>query len=278
MAPSIDVSTAPRFEDLLTSDISSSKSTITTTVHEIPAPTPHSTALVLDPKSVTQDFDALRFHAAAHTQLLSTDSSLSIPDSNSDSDAPLTYSTLLISAPYNNPGHYLDLSALPLPSSLFAQALTALQPTRPDYATAPYLQVLNFPTILSELRRLCTLTNTHWRRTSFYVVIFRSQLHPGVDQDWLYKLDYESHREACESGGLLKYWFGKADLSENGERRNLATCFWHSREDARKGGLGPWHAKARRAGRELYASIVFETGRLVIGDGAEEVSWEEWVD
>jgi hypothetical protein len=36
----------------------------------------------------------------------------------------------------------------------------------------------------------------------------------------LYKLDYESHAEACESGGLLKYWFGKAD----GERRNLATC------------------------------------------------------
>jgi hypothetical protein len=33
-------------------------------------------------------------------------------------------------------------------------------------------------------------------------------------------LDYESHREACESGGLLKYWFG----GPSEERRNLATC------------------------------------------------------
>jgi hypothetical protein len=73
--------------------------------------------------------------------------------------------------------------------------------------------------VLQILRTLIP-TDFAFPETSFYVVVFRSQLKPDIDQDRLYLLDYESHREACESGGLLKYWFGKAD----GERRNLATC------------------------------------------------------
>ena len=72
----------------------------------------------------------------------------------------------------------------------------------------------------SLIRRFSTELNHTWTSQTFYVVIFRSQLKPDIDNDLLYKLDYESHREACESGGLLKYWFGKTD----GERRNLATC------------------------------------------------------
>jgi hypothetical protein len=99
-------------------------------------------------------------------------------------------------------------------------ALTALKPARPDYATATYTEALNFDSVLDVLRTLVKSEGAQWRETSFYVVTFRSKLKEGIDIDYLYKLDFESHREACESGGLLKYWFGKTD----GERRNLATC------------------------------------------------------
>jgi hypothetical protein len=78
---------------------------------------------------------------------------------------------------------------------------------------------------------------------------------------------------------LLKYWYGVKD----DERRNLATCmfmlegivsllliictgFWESREHAREGGKGPWHAKARAAARIWYESIVFKTYLLTIED------------
>lgn len=255
-------------------------SKFTTTIQVQQVPKPHPSTFVLNPAFVTQDFDLLRFEAAAHHQLPSFDSQSTTPDSSVDSETDLTlshvYSTQLISSPYNTAGHYLDLTALSTPSRLFALALTALKPTRPDYATAPYTLSLNFPAVLSVLRSLLTKEGISWHTTSFYVVTFRSKLKQHVDQDWLYKLDFESHREACESGGLLKYWFGKADLE--GERRNLATCFWASKEDAVKGGAGPWHAKARRAGREMYESIVFTTHRFTVLEGAEGYKFEGWED
>lgn len=236
---------------------------------------PQQNVLVLNPAFVTQDFDALRFEAAAHNQLPNTESESSTPNSDANIN-PLSpvYSNNLISSPYNNPGHYLDLKSLSTSSRLFALALTTLKPIRSDYATAPYTESLNFDIVLSVLRDIIQREGVVWKETSFYVVIFKSKLNSGVDQDWLYKLDYESHGEACKSGGLLKYWFGKADLV--GDRRNLATCFWHSREDAYKGGLGPWHAKARAAGRSLYESIVFSTHQFTVTEGAEGYTFEEY--
>lgn len=293
MASSADIVRVLPDRSLYTADAHYSKLLATTEVHEITnsSTSPqdfsssYNTILILNPSFITTDFDALRFDAAASNQLPSADSYHTTPrthsDSGSDSDSasrPLSpvYSTNLISSPYNTPGHYLDLSTLSTPSRLFALALTALQPTHPNYAIEPYTSSLNFPSVLSLLQALCKLERVTWRETSFYVVVFRSQLRQGVDQEWLYKLDFESHREACESGGLLKYWFGKADL--DGERRNLATCFWHSKEDARLGGLGPWHAKARRAGAELYESIVFTTHRFTVLNGAEGFRFEDWSD
>ena len=190
-----------------------------------------SSTLVLRPTYITQDFDSLRFEAGAYGQLLIPEwqAPTTITPSDLDSDTeqvgstaqtPPKYSTLLVSSPYNFVGHYLDLSTLSTTSLLFAKALTALKPTRPDYATAPYTESLNFPHVLEVLQDLCSSQDFFWRETSFYVVVFRSKLKPGVDTDWLYKLDSESHREACESGGLLKYWFGKTDSAN----QNLATC------------------------------------------------------
>lgn len=284
MSPSAETH-VPEHDRSCTTDTTALKSAITIQVHSLAQP--RQDTLVLHPSFVTQDFDLLRFSAAAQNQLPCPDSQSTTPKSPSDSDFSSSdtssspspaYSTHLISSPYNTPGHYLDLTPLSEPSRLFALALTALKPVRPDYATAPYSLSLNFSSVLSVLSTLCTTSNFAWPTTSFYLVTFHSQLKPAIDQDWLYKLDFESHREACESGGLLKYWFGKADLGEGGERRNLATCFWDSRESARKGGAGVWHAKARRAGRELYESIVFGTRRFTVLEGVR--GWEigEWVE
>ncbi|KAL1797892.1 hypothetical protein ACET3X_004498 [Alternaria dauci] len=239
----------------------------------------HSVQL-LDPESITSDFDKLRFEAAAHDQLVFR-SNVQLhqhADHTSNHSNPnqehKKFSTLLISSPYNIPNHYLDLSSphLTTPSRLLALALTALKPATPAYATVPYLLALNFSDVLALLRTLTAQEQYEWKETAFYVVVFRSQLKEGIDQEWLYRLDEESHREACESGGLLKYWFGKG----NEDRRNLATCFWHSREDAYKGGLGPWHKKARAAGRDLYETIVFSTYRFIVKDGAEGYEFEDY--
>ncbi|KAF1933208.1 uncharacterized protein M421DRAFT_191706 [Didymella exigua CBS 183.55] len=287
MEPAADISRFPSVHDPHTADTLLSKSLASAQVYEVtnstpspqPVPSPGCKNFVLNPSLITSDFDALRFKAAAYNQLPFPDSRSATPISGSDSDSyspSPAHSNLLISSPYNNPGHYLDLLTLPLPSRLFALALTALRPVHDNYVAAAFTQSLDFDAVLGVLRQLVVREEVTWKETSFYVVLFRSQLRQGVDQEWLYKLDYESHREACESGGLLKYWFGKADLE--GERRNLATCFWHSREDAYKGGLGPWHKKARQAGRELYESIVFSTHRFTIMNGAEEYRFEDWRD
>ena len=52
----------------------------------------------------------------------------------------------------------------------------------------------------------------------------------------------------------------------------VVTGIWRSRDDARLGGRGPWHAKARAATKELYEDIIFKTMKLVIRDSFQ--SWE----
>lgn len=185
---------------------------------------PSSGTAILDPSLITTEFDLLRFEAAASGQLLGVDDK----EAKKNGEGSLL-SSLLISSPYNNPGHYLDLEDLDAANLVFSKALTALKPVRPDYATAPYTESLNFDFVLELVRQFSENEGFEWKDKSFYVVIFRSKLQEHIDNDLLYKLDYESHREACESGGLLKYWFGKP----NDERRNLATCKLLFSSDAR---------------------------------------------
>jgi hypothetical protein len=52
--------------------------------------------------------------------------------------------------------------------------------------------------------------------------------------------------------------------------------FWYSKEDARKGGLGPWHKKARAAAQVLYDSIIFSTHRFTVLDGAVGYQFADW--
>ncbi|KAF2205658.1 hypothetical protein GQ43DRAFT_269318 [Delitschia confertaspora ATCC 74209] len=227
---------------------------------------------VISPDLITRDWDALRFNAAAYHQLHVPFPHVSDPDVNR---GVVPISSLLISSPYNLPGHYLNLSHLDMPNLLFAKALTVIKPTTLSYATTSFMDALNFNTVLMYLKKLADEEGFEWKEQSFYVVVFRSQLKEKIDKEWLWKLDAESHKEAGMSGGLLKYWFGRAGDGV-GERRNLATCFWRSKEDARKGGLGPWHKKARLAAREMYESFAFTTHQFTVLDNVSGFTFADW--
>jgi hypothetical protein len=166
--------------------------------------------------------DALKFHAAASLQLcFSPYQGVNTVSSTADSDQdPEAEAQLLITSPYNSPLHLLNLQTLDQHSRLLAQALTILRPVRADYATAPYADSFNWPSVFAFLRDLSTGEGYTWSRTKFYVVVFRSTLLEGADADRLHELDARSHQEAVASGGLLKYWFG----TKNARRENLATC------------------------------------------------------
>ncbi|KXS19480.1 hypothetical protein M427DRAFT_28932 [Gonapodya prolifera JEL478] len=189
------------------------------------------------------------------------------------SDIDITASHL-IASPYPDIANQLRLDDLTLPLRLFAFALTHLQPTRPDYATAPYLESFNWPTVFRSLRAICARVGFRWERREFYLVVFRSQLKQDCDSDVLGNLDQRSHEEACASGGLLKYWFG----STNAEMRNLATCIWRNRQDAAAGGRGPWHAKARAFARQAYEKIDFQTFWFTVDEGATSWYLEEYAE
>jgi hypothetical protein len=126
----------------------------------------------------------------------------------------------LQASPYSDADHLLDLGTLALPDQLLAIALTKMAPLDAEYATTEYNRAFNWDTVVEELRNLTSIANYAWRRSEYYVVVFRSQLNEGCDRAFLGQLDKNSHREAVVSGGLLKYWFG----TPNGVRRNLATC------------------------------------------------------
>ena len=51
---------------------------------------------------------------------------------------------------------------------------------------------------------------------------------------------------------------------------------WRSREDARAGGTGPWHAQARGAARTMYEKIEFTTMELVVGETEGEWELKVW--
>ncbi|KAJ6103004.1 hypothetical protein N7486_005431 [Penicillium sp. IBT 16267x] len=213
---------------------------------------------------VTCDFDELKFQAAASRQLQLGDEGTQYDPSDIDSR--------LIASPYNGTPHLLDLNSLDTQSRLLSLALTYFTPIRDDYAIAEYLDSFNWAEVFDLLKLFSDAEGHTWTKQTFYVVSFRSTLQSGVDNDHLHDLDAYSHQEATSSGGLLKYWFG----TKNEKRQNLATCIWRNRNDARLGGRGPWHAKARAAGRTLYEDIVFSTMKLVIEDGVSSWSMSGW--
>ncbi|KAJ9273125.1 hypothetical protein DTO212C5_710 [Paecilomyces variotii] len=232
-------------------------------LEEKPSNTTRSTSL-FHHSLVTSDFDALKFHAAASLQL----------QSGQKHESAAWTDHRLISSPYNEPAHLLDLKRLDTPNRLFAKALTILKPIQYDYATAEYTQSFNWVAVFELLRALSDAEGYEWKKQEFYVVVFRSVLRADADLEYLHQLDAHSHAEATTSGGLLKYWFG----TKNENRRNLATCLWRNREDARLGGLGPWHKKARAAARDMYEQIVFTTLKLTVDDDVSSWNFSDWTE
>ncbi|MCJ1433947.1 hypothetical protein MMC27_003312 [Xylographa pallens] len=192
-----------------------------------------------------------------------------VPTIGIDSHEMVVQDNLLIASPYTTPPHLLDLRTISKPNQLLAKALTSFKQVRRDYATAPYAESFNWAHVIEALRVLvdeeCAFS---WDQQSFYIIVFRSQLPPATDQTHLANLDKLSHAGANQSGGLLKYWFGVPDV--NG--RNLATCVWRSRDDARKGGSGVDHVQAMRETMKLYTEWNVERLNLIIGKGV--CHWE----
>ncbi|KAJ4300643.1 hypothetical protein N0V88_003328 [Collariella sp. IMI 366227] len=178
----------------------------------------------------------------------------------------------LLVSPYHEQEHLLDLETLDAENQLLALALTKMECLRKDYATAPYLETFNWPEVIETLRALAQKTNHRWKKTSFFVVAFRSQIPPTTVYAELGALDKAAHAEATASGGFLKYWFG----TPNVEGRNLATCIWRSQEDARKGGTGPNHRKAAGAARHLYSFWKIDRLRLTVEDDVEGWAITDW--
>ncbi|MCJ1243750.1 hypothetical protein MMC30_000947 [Trapelia coarctata] len=220
---------------------------------------------------------------ALHSLDFSTDESK--PDTTAPGDVLKTPDTVsqhtepsdnfLVVSPYLTQPHLLNLNAVSKPIQLLAKALTLLQPTRTDYATAPYLDSFNWTAVMETLQGLRQVDlDYRWESQAFYVIVFRSQIPPSTDRSYLGMLDQLSHTEAMESGGLLKYWYGVPD--ENG--RNLATCIWRAREDASSGAMGAGHAQAMRETRKLYLEWKVERLKLIVGENALDWEITQWQD
>lgn len=210
--------------------------------------------------------------AAALVHALETEptpSSSPTPTQTFPSTADSRYITF---SPY--PDHLLDLETLDPQTQLLARALAVFDKTRDDYATASYVQSFNFSAVIDELRQLRTASPASWEKRDYFVVAFRSQIPPTTNYGDLSSLDKAAHREATDSGGLLRYWFHLPDA----DGRNLATCLWRSPADAHKAGHGAQHRKASSSVRSLYREWRIERYRLVIDDDVN--SWEviEWKD
>ena len=109
-------------------------------------------------------------------------------------------------SPYLEQEHLLDLQSLnDVENQLLALALTNMKCLRDDYATAPYTETFNWGEIIEGLQTLVREINHTWKKTSFYVVAFRSQIPPTTVYAELGTLDKAAHAEATASGGFLKY-------------------------------------------------------------------------
>lgn len=111
---------------------------------------------------------------------------------------------LLVVSPYLEEHHQLDLSTLDTPNQLLAKALVNLKFTRDDHRTAPYVDSFNWPDIVDAVRALAGDSGFNWKKSDFYIVVFRSRIPPTTVYSDLGVLDKAAHVEATASGGFLK--------------------------------------------------------------------------
>lgn len=122
----------------------------------------------------------------------------------SDSEPSVPYSRYLTVSPYTEQDHLLDLDTLDTENQILAEALVVMKPMRDDYATGSYLESFNWAEVMHRARRLTVARGHDFKRTSWYIVAFRSQIKPTTEYPDLGMLDKAAHAEATASGGFLK--------------------------------------------------------------------------
>ena len=136
------------------------------------------------------------------------------------------------------------------------EASRRISPRHPNYATLPIEDGFGWSSL------------SHCDFDQLYLVVFRSVRRPEADLELLLEHDDRAYEEALMSGGLLRYFKGRAN--EQGEC--LSFCLWETREQARKAAGAASHRSAAGVSTQMYISYVLE--RYWLKQGAARLVFE----
>lgn len=211
------------------------------------------------------------------TALIEDDFDLLVPIHDPSKPLVVTYLIQIKASPYLEPDHLLDLARLSDEYRILALALQSFHPVdNSNYAYSSYLEAFNLEIIIDLVRKYSLKLNFTFPPTTVYIIVFKSALYEEVrnsseKRQFLANVDMASHTEANKSGGLLKYWFGTPDDTHG---RNLATCWWRSREDAKLGGGGKAHRKGMKEVKRWFKHWQVEEYTLQIFEQASGFSFD----
>ncbi len=106
----------------------------------------------------------------------------------------------------------------------------------------------------------------------YYLVVFRSIRHPGVDEAALTAHDDWAHAEAMDAPGFVHYFKGPT----TSDGRCMSFCLWNSRAEARAAASRPAHAQAVALTHEAYAEYDLEFHRMTRLDGDPGLTFEPY--
>lgn len=183
----------------------------------------------------------------------------------------------IVSSPYFDSNHLLNLKDLTEPFRILALALQNFEPIDSRYASQRYDIAFDLERVRKWINEYIKVTGVKFPQTSAYIIAFRSILKDEVTIDpekraFLSAMDKESHMAANLSGGLLKYWFGVPDTKTN---QNLATCWWLSKAEAKRGGNNKPHQKAVMNARSWYILWRVEEYEFTLSENAVSYSFVE---
>lgn len=212
------------------------------------------------------------------TALIEDDFDLLVPIHHPSQPLDVRHLIQTKASPYLEPDHMLDLARLSSEYRILALALQSFHPIdNYTYAYSTYLEAFNLDIIIDLVRKYSLQLNFTFPPTTVYIIVFRSALYEDVRnsserRQFLANVDKASHAEANESGGLLKYWFGTPDDTLG---RNLATCWWRSRGDAKLGGGGKAHRKGMNEVKSWFKHWQVEEYTLQIFEQARGFSFDK---
>ncbi len=123
------------------------------------------------------------------------------------------------------------------------RACQRISPMYPDYAARPIQDGFSWSSSLAG----CAFDR-------LYLVVFRSVRRPDADLDLLREHDDRAYAEALESGGLLRYFKGHANV----RRECLSFCLWETREQAIEAAGAASHRSAAGISVRMYESYVLD--------------------